>query len=267
MKKDISKLKKFFPISSQTSNEDKLVLLKIITFLKNKKKKGFYYLEIGSFLGGSLTPFLMEDKCKLVMSIDKRNQNLDDERNEKWNYQSVSENDMFNKIKNFKLSTKKLRTFNGDISNFKSRNKFDLVFIDGIHTDKNTFSDFICAHKLTKNDSIILFHDSSIIFKSITIIDILLQSQKIKFKTFKFQGSEITGIFFGRFSKINIDKEIYKIENFKKFCEFAQENLLMQQINNRIKIKFKLSRFLKKKFPYKLSLKKKTSKNSLDFHK
>ena len=40
---------------------------------KNKKK--FNYLEIGSFLGGSLTPFLSEKKCQLVMSIDKETKN------------------------------------------------------------------------------------------------------------------------------------------------------------------------------------------------
>lgn len=75
-------LKNFFPISSQNSNIDKLVLLKIMR-LTGLKKNNYSYLEIGSFLGGSLTPFLQDKKCKRILSIDKRNQVLDDERNEK----------------------------------------------------------------------------------------------------------------------------------------------------------------------------------------
>ena len=44
-----------FPIRSQTSDSDKLSLLQIRDILGCK---GTYkYLEIGSFLGGSLTPF------------------------------------------------------------------------------------------------------------------------------------------------------------------------------------------------------------------
>ena len=254
---------KFFPISSQTSLNDKKVLLKIIGIFKNKR---FNYLEIGSFLGGSLTPFLMEDKCKLIVSIDKRNQKLDDERSEEWSYENVNENDMIRRLKEYNLDLSKLKTFNGDIKDFKTNKKFDLSFIDGIHTDINTFSDFLNTLKKSNKDSIILFHDSSIIFKSISIINLLLLNMNYKFKLAKFRNSEITGIFFGKYSKLNLSKSISTIENFSKFCKFAGENLLLEQINNRLKIDFKITKFIKNKNPYKLSLKKKEKKTSLDFH-
>jgi len=255
---------KFFPISSQTSLNDKKVLLKIIGIFKNKR---FNYLEIGSFLGGSLTPFLMEDKCKLIVSIDKRNQKLDDERSEEWSYENVNENDMIRRLKEYNLDLSILKTFNGDIKDFKTNKKFDLSFIDGIHTDINTFSDFLNTLKKSNKDSIILFHDSSIIFKSISIINLLLLNMNYKFKLAKFRNSEITGIFFGKYSKLNLSKSISTTENFSKFCKFAGENLLLEQINNRLKIDFKISKFIKNKNPYKLSLKKKEKKTSLDFHK
>ena len=262
-----NQINKFFPISSQTSVNDKKILLKIRNLIKKNESKKYCYLEIGSFLGGSLTPFLMDKKCQLVVSIDKRNQNLEDERSEKWSYENFSERQMIKKLKDNNLNISKIKTFDGDIGDFKTNKKFDLVFIDGIHTDKNTFSDFLYSFEKVKKNSIILFHDSSVIFKSISLIEIFLIKNKYNFKLAKFKGSEITGIFFGNYSKLNLSKSVSSIEKFEKFYLYSSENLLLQQINNRIKIKFKLSRFLKKKFPYKLSLKNKEKKRSLDFHK
>ena len=83
----------------------------------------------------------------------------------------------------------------------------------------------------------------------------------------KFKNSEISGIFFGKYSKYNLKKKISKVENLKKFIATAEENLLLEQINNRLQIKFKISRFLKNKYPYKISLKKKKKRYNLDFHK
>ena len=211
-------IKKHFPINSQTSNFDKKVILNVIKVIKKNKKK-FNYLEIGSFLGGSLTPFLSEKNCQLVMSIDKRNQKQDDERNEEWSYKNIDEKDMINKLEKHGLNTSKLKTFNGDIQNFKSKKKFDLSFIDGIHTDVNTFSDFLNVLNLSNKDSIVLFHDSSIIFKSISIINILLLKQNYRFKLAKFKNSEITGIFFGKYSTINLNNTVSSTEKFERFCE------------------------------------------------
>ena len=84
-----------------------------------------------------------------------------------------------------------------------------------------------------------------------------LKKNKYTFKIIKFRNSGITGIFFGSYSKINFNKKIFPTEDFQKFCESARENLLIQQLNNRIDVKFKISRFFKNKFPYKFSIKSK----------
>ena len=140
-------IKKNFPINSQTSNIDKLVILNVIKVIKKNKKK-FNYLEIGSFLGGSLTPFLSEKKCQLVMSIDKRNQKQDDERNEEWSYKNIDEKDMVNGLKKHGLNTSKLKTFNGDIKNFKTKKKFDYIFFIDVFL---FFFDKKFQKKLNKN--------------------------------------------------------------------------------------------------------------------
>ena len=250
-------LEKCFPIESQTSHYDKKVIINIISIFQKK----FCYLEIGSYRGGTLVPFLMSKHCKLIYSIDKRNQKIDDERNKLLSYETISEINMINELKKHNLNLSKLKTFNGDIKDFKTNKKFELVFIDGIHTDTNTFSDFLHTLEILKRDCIVLFHDTSIIFKSLAIINILLEKKNFLFKLIKFKDSEITGLFFGKFAKTNINKYNLKAQNFEKFSKLANDNLLIEQFNNRVKINFKISRFLKNKYPYKINLKKKETLN------
>ncbi len=254
-------IEKFFPIPSQTSLVDKAVILKI-NKLMNLRTKNFIYIEIGSYLGGSLTPFLINENCKRVISVDKRNQIIDDERNEKWSYKKISEKLMIKGLKEKKLDISKLKSFNGDISEYRPKENYDLAFIDGIHTDKNTFSDFLYILDKINKHCIILFHDSVVIFKALLLIKEFLKKKNYTFKIAKFKESGITGFFFGSFSKIDINKKINSTQNFEKFCVDAEENLLIQQLNNRIKVKFKISRFLKNKFPYKFIIKEKEKKES-----
>jgi hypothetical protein len=251
------KIFKNFPIPSQTSINDKIFILKTINIL-NKKVNTYKYLEIGSYLGGSLTPFLLDENCKKIFSIDKREQCIADARNELWNYKNITENDMLNTIKQLGLNYKKILCFNGDIKNFKSKDKFDLIFIDGEHTNVKCFEDFIYSENLIKKNSIIMFHDSSIIHKALELI--LIHLKKKNFVFFKKNNSEMSAIFFGSYSKINHEKIYGKKDSIKKFFDKASDALLLQQLENRIKIKFSLSRFIKNKPYYKFYFKNKKIK-------
>lgn len=251
------KIFKYFPIPSQTSINDKIFILKTINIL-NKKLNTYKYLEIGSYLGGSLTPFLLDENCKKIFSIDKREQCIADARDELWNYKNITENDMLNTIKQLGLNYKKILCFNGDIKNFKSKDKFDLIFIDGEHTNVKCFEDFIYSENLIKKNSIIMFHDSSIIHKALELI--LIHLKKKNFVFFKKNNSEMSAIFFGSYSKINHEKIYGKKDSIKKFFDKASDALLLQQLENRIKIKFSLSRFIKNKPYYKFYFKNKKIK-------
>ena len=61
------------------------------------------------------------------MSIDKRKQKQDDERNEEWSYKNIDEKDMVNGLKKHGLNTSKLKTFNGDIKTLKQK-KIRFIF-------------------------------------------------------------------------------------------------------------------------------------------
>lgn len=246
------KLKKLFPITSQTSDQDKLILIKVSEII-GKKIKNYSYLEIGSFLGGSLTPFLLDKNCKKILSIDKRNQVVEDENHEQWSYENISEKTMLENFKKHKININKLIALNGDISHLKIKGKYDLSFIDGIHTDKNVFSDFLNSLDYMRQDSIILFHDSHMIFNALILIKIFLNKNKYDYKFIKFKNSSISAIFLGKFQNNILSNNL--TEDFNKFINYAKEGMLLHHANNRIKVKFRLSKFLKGKPPYRFLIK------------
>ena len=241
----------FFPIHSQTSREDKVFLINTIRLL-NSNLVSYNYLEIGSYLGGSLTPFIIDKKCKKILSIDKRNLKLSDERGENFDYKNIPEKKMFLNIKKYGLSTKKIKTFNGKIKDLKKVNdKYDLVFIDGEHTDHNCYEDFLYSLNFIKKNSIIMFHDSPVIYKAISLIFIYLDKEKIPYSFIKKSGSLMSAIFFGKYIKKKFNKIYGKIESTKKYFNSAKDFILLSQANNKLKVKFRWSKFLKRKYPYK----------------
>lgn len=64
-------LVRWFPIPSQTSLADREFLLDIQDLVRLHSGQ-YSYLEIGSFLGGTLAPFLIDSSCRAVLSVDER---------------------------------------------------------------------------------------------------------------------------------------------------------------------------------------------------
>src|ERR1700690_4369966 len=91
-----------FPIESQTSATDKLALLQVRNILR-KTLATYDYLEIGSFLGGSLTPFLKDPQCRRILSVDERNRQQPDERGVKYDYSGITHQTMIDNLKRHRL--------------------------------------------------------------------------------------------------------------------------------------------------------------------
>ena len=71
----------FEKIYSQTGIEDRESLLAIQNTTRNKYAPTPYaYLEIGSHLGGSIQPYLMDPQCSQIYSIDPRPRQQPDDR-------------------------------------------------------------------------------------------------------------------------------------------------------------------------------------------
>lgn len=163
-------LKLFERIPSQSTEHDKKTLLSIQSAVRDIKPS-YNYLEIGSYLGGSIQPHLLDDKCAKIYSIDKRPAVQPDARGIDYAYENNSTARMLEKLnevapdKMSKITT--LEGDSGEIPTAKVTDKIDLCFIDGEHTDEAVLRDFkFCLEVLGENGAI-CFHDSQITYNGI----------------------------------------------------------------------------------------------------
>jgi hypothetical protein len=225
-----------FPIESQTSPTDKMVLLQARNILR-KTLPSYTYLEIGSYLGGSLTPFLKDPQCLKILSIDERNRQQPDERGAKFDYSGITDQTMRDNLKKQGLDIRKLETFDGSISRYgESEARFDALFVDGEHTDFACFRDFIHGEKLLRENSIILFHDSSLIYKSLRIIQEYLLAANERFRFIKIRDSDMSCIFRNSFAALQLD-ELFPVEqDLEGFYRNAELALLAEVVRNRLDV-------------------------------
>jgi len=175
-------------IDSETTSADKKSLLAIQNAVRNSKES-FVYLEIGSFLGGSIQPYLLDSKCKKIFSIDKRPEIQADERYlEGWKYSQNTTQGMLDNLKKIsEENISKIVTFDNDASNVektKINPKADICFIDGEHTNSHVISDFIFCKHVINGAGLIVFHDCDVLFQGILFILRKLKRDREKFKAY-----------------------------------------------------------------------------------
>lgn len=159
----------FEAIPSQSTEDDKRSLLAVQRAVR-ELAGNYSYLEIGSYLGGSIQPHLLDPKCESVWSIDKRPVAQPDERGFEWKYNNNSTARMIEMLKGVAEDVSKVKTIDGDtreIAANKVLDKIDLCFIDGEHTDEAAFADFKFCLTVLKENGAIMFHDSQITYGGI----------------------------------------------------------------------------------------------------
>lgn len=206
-------------------------------------KKGTYkYLEIGSYLGGSISPLLVEESCTEVISIDKRGRNQPDERGRDYDYTHVTEQHMLDNLKSNGYLTDKIRCFDGSIEEFSftASDKFRFVLIDGEHTDFACFRDFTYLKSHLERDAIVIFDDANLTIKGIKNVFSLLESEGVPFKASRILKTRFVVIRFGCFQDNTFVSEIREndLDSYFKKCE---EELFWVNIRHRVS----LNRFLK----------------------
>jgi hypothetical protein len=181
----------FRHIESQTTEDDRRSLLAIQRAVRAKGE--YVYLEIGSHLGGTLQPHLMDPLCTKIYSIDPRPLIVDDERGQKQKYIDNSTEKMLRLLSEVapeqlhKLTPIDSAAF--DIDTYTIVPKPDLCFIDGEHTNKAVLADFDFCRKVIAPDGAIAFHDSDLVYKGIRKILAKLQFDGIRHKPLKLGGS------------------------------------------------------------------------------
>ena len=231
----ISQIDLLFPIESQSSVRDKEFLLATQRLIGDAAQH-YDYLEIGSFLGGSLAPFLRDPACASILSIDERGKTLPDERGALFDYAGITTQSMLDRLHQAGLATAKLTTHDGPIDTLPpSDRRFDLAFIDGEHTDQACFRDFLWALPLMKPDAAVVFHDSSLIYKAIRMIGLLLRKEGRPFVFLKHDNSEMSAIFLGELGRRPLDRYFEAGEDCDAFYATSELAVLQHNIRNRVR--------------------------------
>lgn len=180
-------LKLFEKIPSQSSDNDKRSLL-ACQLAARELAPGYNYLEIGSYLGGSIQPHLLDEKCARIYSIDKRPEKQPDERGAEYTYLNNSTARMMEKLREVAPENlEKITTIDGDTRSLDAGQideKVQLCFIDGEHTDEAAFSDFrFCLNVLDSNGAII-FHDAAITYNGLDHCVKYLQEKQLNYRAY-----------------------------------------------------------------------------------
>ncbi|MCC6826262.1 MAG: class I SAM-dependent methyltransferase [Acidobacteria bacterium] len=176
----------FDAIQSQSTDDDRRSLL-AVELAAGDLKSSYTYLEIGSYLGGSIQPHLLDERCGRIYSIDKRPEAQPDARGFDWVYQNNSTERMLELLRGVSPDIDKITTIDGDtaeISPTQIAEKVDLCFIDGEHTDEAVLRDFRFCLEVLAERGAVMFHDSQITYNGIADCTAYLDKQKIAYKAY-----------------------------------------------------------------------------------
>lgn len=157
-------------VETQLRPEDRRSLLALLSALRERIGR-YAYLEIGSHLGGSLQPILLDPSCTAAMSVDPRPAVQADERGTDFAYPGNSTKAMTRGLRAVlgESAVSKLTCFERDASavaaeELPERPRF--CFIDGEHTDRAVRSDFAaCLRFLPAEGGVVAFDDVHVVFR------------------------------------------------------------------------------------------------------
>lgn len=182
----------FAVIHSQSDDGDKRSWLALQRVVRGRNGS-YCYLEVGSFLGGSLQPHLLDPLCRRIHSIDNRPAEPPDLRGEGFRYEDNSTARMMANLRAIDPGqTAKIVCFEtdaGDIDPALLQDAPDLCFIDGEHTERAVLSDFDFCTQVCSPRAIVYFHDDWVIYPALVQILRTLRQRGEPFRAFKLEGS------------------------------------------------------------------------------
>jgi hypothetical protein len=224
-----------FTATSQTRIGDRRSLLAVQNIVRNVRPR-YVYFEVGSHLGGTLVPHLVDPLCRHVFSIDKRPANQPDERGAMFDYKENLTSRMLEALAPHVPPSAflKLTTCDADVSEVNASQvpmKVDFAFIDAEHTNVAVFRDFLGTTDFLAESFVVAFHDANLICDGLQNIECFLWHQGIKFRSF-FLPDVMYAIMTGDFAevagqalqRISVDRE--------KFIQQSRISLWKEIANN-----------------------------------
>lgn len=225
----------FDKIETQTTIGDRRSLLAVQRAIR-KDSPHYSYLEIGSHLGGTIQPFLLDPRCIKIYSIDLRPLSQPDDRTEGYiaHYEDNSSSRMLRLLEATGYGKiEKIICIENDAANV---DKGDILvrpyisLIDGEHTCRATVSDFNFIKSVVAPGGAVLFHDFNIVWKAIKSIIISLKNEGVDFCAIKLEDN----MFVIFFDKKILQQDLYLLEMSKKNKYAFSEAQLRQSFFGRV---------------------------------
>jgi hypothetical protein len=184
----------FAAIDSQSDDGDRRSWLALQRWVRGRRGS-YVYLEIGSYLGGSLQPHLLDPRCRRIYSIDNRPLAPPDDRGPDCRF-SYAGNSTERMLANLRAldphQAAKIVCFESDARDVdpgRLPDRVDLCFIDGEHTESAVLRDFDFCARACASEAIVVLHDDWLIYPALARILRRLGKEKIRCTAFKLGGS------------------------------------------------------------------------------
>lgn len=153
-------------VLSQSTDEDKRSFLAAQTAVRNQFDR-YTYLEIGSYKGGSLQPFVLDPRCERVLSIDSRPSRPPDSRGADFYPENTTASMLeglkripgadIQKITCYETGTERLAAKDIPVAPH-------YCFVDGEHTNEAVLRDGLFCLAVARPDALIAFHDANLVY-------------------------------------------------------------------------------------------------------
>jgi len=133
----------------------------------------YVYLEIGSHLGGSLQPHVLDPRCATAHSIDPRPSVQPDARGQRFGYPGNSTARMLANLAAAGGDAHRVVCHEETAAGLNPDAfvpKPHLCFVDGEHTDAAVLADFALCQRVVAPGGLILFHDAHVIYNALDTI-------------------------------------------------------------------------------------------------
>lgn len=158
-------------IASESTAWDRRALLACQAAVRARQWP-YVYLEIGSHLGGSLQPHILDPACAIAHSIDPRPRVQPDARGARFAYPGNSTERMRENLARLG-DVGRLRCYERTSSEIDPGSilpKPHLCFIDGEHTDEAVRADFSLCRQVVVSPGLVLFHDAQVVYNGLSQI-------------------------------------------------------------------------------------------------
>ena len=162
----------FSGVPSQTTAADRRSLLAVQRAVA-AAHRSYVYLEIGSYLGGTIQPHLADPRCSRIFSLDPRPAAQPDDRHPGHiaYYENNSSRRMLKMLSDAGLGdVMRISCIELDSSQVAPETIApapSVAFIDGEHTARAVLADFNFCRQVLRPDGVVVFHDFSILYRTL----------------------------------------------------------------------------------------------------